>query len=129
MNIGKTIIAALFASLVIKLFFFDFAIVSGTSMQPTLQNGTVLIVNRLSYGFRPFAMSHYIVHWALPKTGDVLVFRTPMGDLAVKRCNAVFEEDGNSVFIALGDNSIESFDSRSYGPVPLDNIIGRVIGF
>jgi len=36
--------------------------------------------------------------------------------------------DKNGVFYAEGDNSIVSYDSRSYGPVQTDNIIGKVLG-
>jgi type IV secretory pathway protease TraF len=32
-------------------------------------------------------------------------------------------------FIAKGDNEASSYDSRSYGPVPLANIIGKVLGY
>ncbi|MDR1804329.1 MAG: S26 family signal peptidase, partial [Treponema sp.] len=32
------------------------------------------------------------------------------------------------LFLALGDNTSQSFDSRSYGPVPNKNIIGKVLG-
>jgi type IV secretory pathway protease TraF len=28
-----------------------------------------------------------------------------------------------------GDNLSMSYDSRSYGPVPMNNIIGKVLGF
>jgi type IV secretory pathway protease TraF len=54
----------------------------------------------------------------------VVVFYTPLGELAVKRCGEI---RGN-FFIALGDNGPQSYDSRVYGPVPADNIIGKVLG-
>lgn len=93
-------------------------------MEPALRNGTVLFVNKLAFGFRlPFSMQ-YIVRWAQPESGDILVFWTPLSDFAVKRCAAIL--DGNK-FFALGDNAPASFDSRSYGPIPQNNIIGRVL--
>lgn len=94
-------------------------------MNPSIKSGNVLIINRLAYGFRPPLQKTYLCRWALPDKGNVIVFYTPAGDLAVKRCSEVLS-DGR--FIALGDNSLESYDSRSYGPVPVDNILGRVIG-
>ncbi|GMO31435.1 MAG: hypothetical protein Ta2B_12550 [Termitinemataceae bacterium] len=128
MRLGTTILCALLFALIIKLFFFDFIIVDGDSMLPTLNNGKVLIVNRLAYGFRPFMLSRYLLSWGGVKAGDIVVFWTPRNELAVKRCGEIFIAGGLTFFSALGDNSLESFDSRSYGSVPVDNIIGKVVG-
>jgi signal peptidase I len=119
------ILSALGVALVLKLFFFDFMVTEGESMSPAIRSGRVLIVNRLAYGLRPPLRKAYLCRWALPDEGNIVVFYTPSGDLAVKRCAFVLN-DGR--FLALGDNSLESYDSRAYGPVPLDNILGRVIG-
>jgi signal peptidase I len=121
----RAILAALGAAFFLKLFFFDFMIAHGDSMKPAIQSGDILVINRLAYGFRPPLNRNYLFRWALPDKGNVIVFYTPLGDLAVKRCAEVLK-DGR--FVALGDNSLESYDSRSYGPVPIDNILGRVIG-
>jgi signal peptidase I len=121
----RPILSALGVALILKLFFFDFMITEGESMSPAIKNGSILVINRLAYGFRPFAYGRYLCRWALPEKDDVIVFYTPSGDLAVKRCAEALE---NGSFIALGDNSLESYDSRSYGPVTFDNILGRVIG-
>ncbi|MDR2795155.1 MAG: signal peptidase I [Spirochaetaceae bacterium] len=119
------ILSALGAALILKLVFFDFMVAEGESMSPAINDGRVLIVNRLAYGFRPPLHKSYLWRWALPDRGNIVVFYTPLGDLAVKRCAAVL---GGEHFLALGDNSLESYDSRAYGPVPLDNILGRVVG-
>ena len=119
------ILSALVAALILKMFFFDFMIAQGESMSPTISSGRVLIINRLAYGFRPPLQKAYLCRWALPDDGNIVIFYTPLGDLAVKRCAGVLS-DGR--FLALGDNSLESYDSRAYGPVPLDNILGRVVG-
>ena len=120
----KPIFLAIAAALVLKLFIFDFIIAQGHSMEPAIHDGTVLIISRLRYGIR-FPANKYLIKWAQPKEGDVVIFFTPDGDLAVKRC--VLVEDG--FFHAHGDNSIASYDSRSYGHVPLGNIIGKVLGY
>ncbi|MDR1363140.1 MAG: signal peptidase I [Spirochaetaceae bacterium] len=119
------IFLALVFALILKLFFFDFMITQGESMDPAIKNGNILIVNRLAYGLRPPLFNNYLCRWSFPDEGNVIVFYTPAGVLAVKRCAKVLN-DGR--FIVLGDNSLESYDSRSYGPVPFDNILGRVIG-
>ncbi|MCL2139287.1 MAG: signal peptidase I [Treponema sp.] len=116
---------ALAAALIIKLFFFDFIIAEGDSMLPVIKNGSVLMVNRLQYGFRFPGQSGYLIRWGAPKQGDIVVFYTPSGTLAVKRCNSL---NGNEEFMAYGDNSLQSYDSRSYGPIPFDKTIGKVLG-
>jgi signal peptidase I len=121
----RSILLALTLALVLKLFFFEFMVTQGESMSPAIKNGGVLVINRLAYGFRPPLYGRYLCRWALPESGSVVVFYTPEGELAVKRCSQVLKS-GN--FMALGDNSLESYDSRSYGPVPFDNIIGKVVG-
>jgi signal peptidase I len=125
MNGRKAVILAFAAAFILKIFFFDFIIAQGSSMEPAIQNGRVLIISRLRYGLRLPWMQDYLVRWAYPKIGEVVVFYTPSGELAVKRCTAMAEGG----FIAQGDNSNVSYDSRSYGAVPLNNIIGKVLGY
>ncbi|MCL2068207.1 MAG: signal peptidase I [Treponema sp.] len=122
----KAVIWALIAAFIIKIFVFDFMIAQGHSMEPAIKSGTVLVISRLRYGFRLPWRQNYSIRWAKPVTGEVLVFYTPSGELAVKRCITLTERNE---FIAEGDNSQLSYDSRSYGPVPMDNIIGKVLGF
>ncbi|MDR0635452.1 MAG: signal peptidase I [Treponema sp.] len=122
---GRAILAAFFIALMIKLFIFDFVLTEGQSMSPTIQPGTVLMVDRCYYGLRFPWSERYLFFWAMPKEGDVVIFYTPMGDIAVKRCAGI---TSSGKFIALGDNSLQSYDSRSYGPIPIDNIIGKVLG-
>jgi signal peptidase I len=122
---NKAILGAFAAALAMKLFLFDFVIADGSSMEPAIHPGSVLVVNRLAYGFRlPWTRS-YLLRWSAPEIGDVLVFYTPEGQRVVKRC-AGFA--GMGEFIALGDNSLHSYDSRSYGPVEVEGIIGKVLG-
>ncbi|MDR1287311.1 MAG: S26 family signal peptidase [Treponema sp.] len=109
---------------VLKFFVFDLMIAEGKSMEPSIRTGTVLVVNRLVYGFRFPWMKTYLVRWALPRPGDVVIFHAPGSGVAVKRCVEIAEGH----FMALGDNGPLSFDSRSYGPVPVDCIIGKALG-
>jgi signal peptidase I len=117
-------LGALIAAVFLKLFFFDFTIVRGDSMTPAVRDGAVLLVDKIVFGFRPPGFSSYLLRWGRPRKGDVVVFYTPGGVLAVKRCDEVF----GRTFFAAGDNGPSSYDSRCYGPVPLDNIIGKVVG-
>jgi signal peptidase I len=122
---GRAILWGCAAALLMKLFLFDFMVTEGPSMTPAIRSGSVLLVVRLAYGFRPPGAGGYLLRWSGPKAGDVVVFRTPGGDTAVKRCGVW---DGTDTFFALGDNNRESYDSRFYGPVPVDHIIGKVCG-
>ncbi|MDR2247096.1 MAG: S26 family signal peptidase [Treponema sp.] len=124
-NARRIVLSAFLAALLMKVFLFDFVIADGRSMVPAIHPGTVLVVNRLAYGIRFPGTGKYLFRWSLPKAGDVVIFLTPQGQIAVKRCGmAVGKED----FFALGDNSLESYDSRSYGPVSADRVVGKVMG-
>lgn len=122
---GRAVLGAFGIALVMKLVLFDFMIAEGRSMEPAIQPGSVMVVAKIAYGLRLPGSEGYLLWWSLPKSGDVVIFYTPEGDIAVKRCAEVTEEH---TFIALGDNSLQSYDSRSYGPIPLGNIIGKVLG-
>ncbi|MDR2663200.1 MAG: signal peptidase I [Treponema sp.] len=122
----KPILLAFIAVLFIKLFVADLMITQGRSMLPTLKPGSVLVVNKAAYGFRIPLLGVYLVRWSLPKSGDLVIFYTPLGERAVKRC--FYVNDGGG-FFARGDNDLESFDSRSYGLIPVDHILGKVVAF
>ena len=123
--------------------------VDGFSMNPTLQDGEYILVNRLAY-----KIGH-------PVRGDIVVFSFPMDpkqDL-IKRViglpgESIFVQDGkvmiNGVpleepYIAappiyngtwevpkgqlfvLGDNRNESKDSHEWGLLPIENVVGRAV--
>lgn len=123
--------------------------VDGFSMNPTLQDGEYILVNRLAYKI------------GQPARGDIVVFSFPMDprqDL-IKRViglpgETISVQDGkvmiNSVpleepYIAappiynnswvvpegqlfvLGDNRNESKDSHEWGMLPMENVVGKAI--
>ena len=123
-SIGIAITAAFLTALFMKLFLFDFMVAEGPSMEPAIAAGSILLINRVAYGFRfPWAKG-YLFSWAEPKQGDVVIFQNPLGNVAVKRCSQIHGDK----FFAQGDNTDNSYDSRSYGPVRIDMIIGKVMG-
>jgi signal peptidase I len=124
-TIGRTILGAFLAALLMKVFLFDFVITEGDSMLPAIKPGAVLLVNKFSYGFKFPPGGNYVIRWSRPKKGDIVIFYTPRGELAVKRCAGLIAD---SFFLAYGDNSMVSLDSHFYGPVSVDNIVGRVLG-
>jgi len=123
-GVYQTIILALVFAMILKLIIVDLMITQGRSMLPTIKPGAVLVVNKAAYGFRIPVLGFYLLHWSVPKPGDLLVFYTPLGERAVKRCVSI---NGDGTYFVRGDNDLESFDSRSYGLVPLDHILGKVM--
>ena len=87
--------------------------VTGNSMLPLLQPGDLVLVNQSAYADR------------LPEPGELVVARHPDRPswLLVKRVAAVLDDEK---CLLIGDNPVESTDSRSFGAVPLDLILGRV---
>lgn len=77
------------------------------SMAPRLMPGDRLLVWR-ARSYRP---------------GDVVAARGPDGRLLVKRVVLV----GQAELVLVGDNLDHSTDSRDFGPVPLEAVLGRVV--
>ncbi|MCX7656352.1 MAG: S26 family signal peptidase [Treponemataceae bacterium] len=112
-------------ALILRLCCFDVAITEGSSMIPTIPPGKIIVINRLAYGFRFPWQHHYLVRWSTPQPGDIVVLLSPQGRIAVKRCITLI---GNESLFVEGDNTTISYDSRHYGPVPIDFITGKVVG-
>ncbi|AEJ19365.1 signal peptidase I [Gracilinema caldarium] len=124
-SLGITILGALFVALLIKILCFDIMIAEGTSMMPTIYPGKVLFINKLAYGFRLPWSKKYILRWNYPRIGDIVVFVSPQGTIAVKRCVQIQNQE---YILVLGENSEVSYDSRNYGPISADFVLGRVEG-
>ncbi len=86
--------------------------VKDRSMEPTIKDGSYVLVSWLGY---------YI--WN-PKVGDIVVLRHPYRKiLLLKRVTKVTSKG----YFVTGDNKKNSEDSRRFGPVGKDRIIGKVI--
>ena len=149
--LDTVVLSAVFVLLAFTLVFRIF-VVSGPSMNPTLNNGDRLIVSNLFY---------------TPKTGDIICFYSQYKDeVLIKRVIATEGQTvdigddlcvyvnglklnepyiaGASTFksstpfpytvapgtvLVMGDNRMESLDSRDsrIGPVKLEDIVGRLV--
>lgn len=87
--------------------------VADESMEPSLAPGDYVLVNRWAYRRRA------------PAAGDVVVLRDPEASarFLVKRVSARVDE---KTLLVLGDNRERSRDSRHFGPVRREAIVGRL---
>jgi len=89
-------------------------LVTGPSMEPALHDGDWLIVDLKAYAKR------------MPEPGHVVVARDPREPSReiIKRIARV-EPEHNLTWLA-GDNQNESTDSRHFGPITREQLIGQV---
>ncbi|MBP7770407.1 MAG: signal peptidase I [Candidatus Pacebacteria bacterium] len=151
----KFVVIAAVIVLPVRLFVAQPFIVSGASMSPTFENGEYLIVDELSYRFEapsrgdvvifryPRDPSEFFIKRIIGLPGETVIIAG--GQVSVKQANGetitltepyvinmgngrdtTVEVDQNSYFV-MGDNRPESSDSRIWGLMPRDNLIGRAI--
>ena len=128
-------------------------IVSGASMSPTFETGHYLIIDKISYRFTPPQRDDVIVMKypkdtsrdfikriiGLPnetvdiRNGAVYIINTehPEGMLLSEDFITLTQKEnltrrlGPNEYFVMGDNRAGSFDSRSWGPLPKEDIIGK----
>ena len=91
-------------------------------MTPTLTAGAVVMLDPRAY------------HQRNPTEGEIVVTRHPRRNelQIVKRVTAVFESQTESgspgiSLILASDNAAAGADSRAFGPVALDLVLGKVV--
>ena len=102
------------------------AVVRGSSMAPTIPDGAIVLEMRTPLLTRG-AMVAAVVE--LPWSGRTTVLKRVVGlpgdQVELRRDKPVRVPEGQVYLV--GDNSQVSYDSREFGPVPLDRIRGVVI--
>lgn len=151
----KTVAVGLLMALGIHTFVAELRYIPSESMQPTLEVGDRLLVEKLSYRFHPPQRNDLVVFKAPPELeaqnlhddlikrvvglpGDVVQIRNGqtlingkvIAEPYVKE-EATYNYGPVTVphrqYFVLGDNRNHSYDSHIWGSVPKQNIIGRAV--
>jgi signal peptidase I len=123
--------------------------VEGISMEPNLHDGQFVLVNKLAYRWKypqrgdvivfyyPLDPSRRFIKRLIGLPGDVVTIRA--GEVYVNgeqmiepyASSPTTQEDtwriGPSETFVMGDNRDDSSDSRRWGPLPLNEIIGKAL--
>jgi signal peptidase I len=154
-EVVKFVFLALIIVVPIRVFVAQPYIVSGNSMIPSFHNGDYLVVDQLSYRFEepergdviifrfPNDTSKFFIKRiiALPdetikmESGVVTIINAtqPDGMTIEEPYNESFFRDtmtvilGEDEYFVMGDNRVVSLDSRSWGVLPRELVIGRTL--
>ena len=154
-DVLKIVVIALVIVIPIRYFLFQPFLVSGSSMEPNFHNGDYLIVNEIDYRLRtPLRGEVIVFSYPLDPSKKFIkrIIGLPNETLTIKDNHIdiktadgkkeVLNESsylkipprlqdfsvtlGSKQYFVMGDNRAFSYDSRSWGPVPKQNIIGKV---
>jgi signal peptidase I len=151
-EIAKIVVVALLIVLPIRYFLFQPFLVKGQSMEPNFGNGDYLIIDQLSYRLREPQRGEVVVFKypnipsqryikrivGLPgetveiKEGKVIISGVAL-DESTYLAGFVYTDErefnlitlADSEYFVLGDNRAASSDSRIWGSLPREDIIGR----
>jgi len=155
-EILKVVIIALVIVIPIRYFLFQPFFVKGQSMEPNFESGDYLIIDEITYRFRNPERGEVIVFQypqdhsqrfikriiGLPgetveiKDGKVKIYKNGQPQILdedaylpplVYTSGNIRVELNDDQYFVLGDNRNFSFDSRGFGPLPREDIIGRVV--
>jgi signal peptidase I len=145
----ETVLPAILIALLINVFIGQATRVEGQSMEPNLHTDQRLVVEKVSYRFHG-PQRFDVVVLKMPSQGDELLIKRVVGlpgetveihdghvYIDGQRLDEPFLEEATRpgrhgtvvvpplhVYV-LGDNRNHSNDSRSFGPVPIENLVGR----
>jgi signal peptidase I len=150
----KTVIAIVLIAFFVRFFLFQPFVVEGSSMEPNFHNSEYLLVNKLTYRMSQPKRGDVIVFHpptspgvnyikriiATPgetvevKDGMIFVNNTQINEPYIPEEKTLVRNSqaanlkatlGQNEYFVLGDNRDHSSDSREWGSVPRENIIGK----
>ena len=152
-DLSKVLILSLVIIIPIRYFFFQPFVVSGSSMEPNFSNGDYLIIDEITYRLSepkrgevvvmrfPGDTSQFFIKRIIGLPGEKITIEDGTVQVRTSDDTFVLQEiylargtrtTGNTEltldedeYFVLGDNRSASSDSRSWGPLLRDNIIGR----
>ena len=86
--------------------------VTGESLSPLFQEGDYVLITTI-----PFVVNKI-------KAGDTIVFLNPSYGTLIKQVEQANREEGTISVVGLNPNSV---DSRRFGPIRWEDVIGKVI--
>ena len=155
-DIIKVAAIALVLAGLVRYFLVQPFFVEGASMEPNFEDGQYLLIDEISYYFKPVERGEVIVfHYPLDtskyyikrvvglpnetveiKNGGVVIFNDGNPDGFITQENYLPREGitagnvkkklGRDEYFVLGDNRLASSDSRQWGILPKNDIVGRV---
>ena len=153
----KVVVISLAIILPIRYYLVQPFFVKGASMEPNFEDGEYLIIDEISYYFKkpvrgdvvvfyyPLDTSRYYIKRiiGLPgetveiKNGDIIIYNGehPEGLLIQETYlpqnlttgGDINKKISNGEYFVLGDNRLNSSDSRIWGALPEKDVIGRVL--
>lgn len=143
----KKFITIVIIIIILKIFVFNFILVKGDSMNPKYKNNDFMFLNKIIYSFKPIRRGEVIVLKyrnndlikrviGLPndkikvENGKLYINNKEVKENYINSYTASYDFDEitlkDNEYFVMGDNRYNSYDSRNFGTIMKNDIIGRV---
>lgn len=140
--------------IILMVYILSITQVVGNSMSPTLKNGELLVVNKFKYRFfdiergdiisLSYADTKYLIKRVIGLPGENIYIKNSqlyINDQATKEnylskdlkykdfylSDLGYDKIPDDMYLVLGDNRVDSLDSREIGLIKKDEIIGEIM--